>query len=444
MSSEVVIKADGLGKAYTIFKRPEDRLKQMLSFGRKKYYDHYWALQDVNLEVRKGQTVALIGHNGAGKSTFLKLLCGTVPPTTGSISVAGRIGALLELGAGFNPEFTGRENLRLAASVQGFSEAEIKAKEPEIIAFAEIGDFLDQPVRLYSSGMYARLAFAVMAHVDPDILIVDEILSVGDAAFQQKCMRFVRRFRERGTLLFVSHDSAAVLNLCEYAVWLDAGTVRMAGAAKDVCLAYQASIEEGKSNASAFHIGGSRRRLEAVEPVADKTEELLRESGSAPKVKIFSFDAEAPSYGHGGATISHVSFFDSNGQPLTLLTAGDEVTLQVEIVANRDLESPIIGFYVKDRLGQNLFGNNTFATYADRNPGARQGDAMTASFRFRLPFMPSGDYSVTAAVADGTQDDHLHHHWIDDALIFKVINEIEIQGLLGVPMSSVELSVEPV
>lgn len=444
MSSEVVIKAEGLGKAYTIFKRPEDRLKQMLSFGRKKYYDHYWALQDVNLEVRKGQAVAFIGHNGAGKSTFLKLLCGTVAPTSGTISVAGRIGALLELGAGFNPEFTGRENLRLAASVLGFSEAEIRQKEPEIIDFAEIGDFLDQPVRLYSSGMYARLAFAVMAHVDPDILIVDEILSVGDAAFQQKCMRFVRKFREHGTLLFVSHDSAAVLNLCEHAVWMDAGTVRMAGAARDVCLAYQASIEEGKVNSNAFHIGGSRRRIETSEPVEDKTEELLRETGSAPKVKIFSFDPDAPSYGHGGATIQHVAFLDSNGEPLTLLTAGDEVTLQVDLVANKDLVSPIIGFYVKDRLGQNLFGNNTFATYAENSPRAPKGAALTASFRFRLPFMPNGDYSVTAAVAEGTQHDHVQHHWIDDALIFKVVNEIEIQGLLGVPMSSIELSVEAV
>lgn len=441
MSSELVIKAEGLGKAYTIFKRPEDRLKQMLSFGRKKYYDHYWALQDVNLEVRRGQTVALIGHNGAGKSTFLKLLCGTVAPTTGSISVAGRIGALLELGAGFNPEFTGRENLRLAASVQGFSEAEIRAKEPDIIAFAEIGDFLDQPVRLYSSGMYARLAFAVMAHVDPDILIIDEILSVGDAAFQQKCMRFVRKFREHGTLLFVSHDSAAVLNLCEHAIWLDAGTVRMAGSAKDVCYAYQASIEAGKINSNAFHIGGSRRNVEETEPVADATEQLLRETDSAPKVKIFAFDADAAWYGHGGAAVRHVSLLDGDGQPLDLLTGGDDVTLRIDVVANQSLSSPIIGFYVKDRLGQNLFGNNTYVTYAEHNPGAPKDAMMTATFRFRLPFMPSGDYAVTVAVADGSQEEHVHHHWIDDALIFKVANPNEIQGLLGVPMTSIELSV---
>ncbi len=441
MSSDIVIRAQDLGKAYTIFKRPEDRLKQMLSFGRRRYYDHYWALKDVNLEVRKGEAVALIGHNGAGKSTFLKLLCGTVTPTTGSIQVAGRVGALLELGAGFNPEFTGRENLRLSASVMGLSSAEIARKEPEIIEFADIGDFLDQPVRLYSSGMYARLAFAVMAHMDPDVLIVDEILSVGDAAFQQKCMRFIRRFRQEGTLMFVSHDPAAVLNLCEQAIWLDAGSVRMAGSAKEVCYAYQASIEAGKINANAFHIGGSRKET-APGPVAvDETENLLRENDSAPRIKVFSFDPDAPWYGHGGATIRKVSLLDGDGKPLELLVGGDDVILQVEAVAKRPLSGPIIGFYVKDRLGQNLFGNNTYLTYADRNPGVSENAVMTATFRFRMPFMPGGNYAITVAIAEGSQEEHVHHHWIDDAVLFKVVNPNEIQGLLGVPMSSIELSV---
>jgi lipopolysaccharide transport system ATP-binding protein len=438
MSSDIVIKADGLGKAYTIFKRPEDRLKQMLSFGRRRYFEHYWALQDVNLEVRKGQAIALIGHNGAGKSTFLKLLCGTVTPTTGSIQVAGRIGALLELGAGFNPEFTGRENLRLSASVMGFSTEEIVQKEPAIIEFADIGDFLDQPVKLYSSGMYARLAFAVMAHMDPDILIVDEILSVGDAAFQQKCMRFIRKFRQNGTLMFVSHDSAAVLNLCEHAIWLDAGTVRMAGSAKDVCHAYQAAIESGKINQNAFHIGGTRKAPDAV---IDETEQLLRQSGEAPKVKVFSFDADAPWYGHGGATIQTVSLLDSDRRPLDLLTGGDDVILRVEAVAKKDLDGPIIGFYVKDRLGQNLFGNNTYLAHAQRKPQAQEGATVAAEFRFRLPFMPSGNYAITVALAEGTQEEHVHHHWIDDALLFKVANPNEIQGLLGVPMTSIDLDV---
>lgn len=440
MSSEIVIKADGLGKAYTIFKRPEDRLKQMLSRGRRRYYEQYWALQDVNLEIRRGQAVALIGRNGAGKSTFLKLLCGTVAPTVGTIAVAGRVGALLELGAGFNPEFTGRENLRLSASVMGLSTEKIIAKEPDIIDFAEIGDFIDQPVKLYSSGMYARLAFAVMAHMDPDILIVDEILSVGDAAFQQKCMRFIRRFRERGTLLFVSHDAAAVLNLCDHAVWLDAGTVRMAGSAKDVCYAYQASIEKNKSNAGAFHIGGQRKGI--VEEIdEDANEQSLRDAGAAPKVKVFSFDAEAPWYGHGGAKIEDVALLDHDGNPIEILTGGDEVILRIDAVATQALSNPIVGFYIKDRLGQNLFGNNTYMTYADRNIRTAPNGRINATFKFRLPFMPSGNYAVTAAIADGTQEEHLHHHWIDDALLFKVSTPVEIQGLLGVPMSAIELTV---
>ena len=366
------------------------------------------------------------------------MICGTLRPSVGEVHVRGRVAAMLELGSGFNPEFTGRENLRLSASIMGLSPEDLTSREPDIIDFAEIGDFIDQPVKLYSSGMYARLAFAVMAHMDPDILIVDEILSVGDAAFQQKCMRFIRRFRERGTLLFVSHDEAAVLNLCDHAIWLDVGTVRMMGSARDVCYAYQASIEKNKSNAGAFHIGGQRKSIDQEE---DATEQLLRDMGAAPKVKAFSFDAEAPWHGHGGATIENVSLLDGDGNPSDLITGGDEVTLKVEAVAKQDLENPIIGFYVKDRLGQNLFGNNTYMTYAEHGVRAAANARITATFRFRLPFMPSGNYAVTAAVADGTQEDHIQHHWIDDAILFKVVNPVEIQGLLGVPMNAIELIV---
>ena len=441
MSSDLVIEAVGLGKAYTIFKRPQDRLKQMLSRGRRRYYEEYWALRDVNLEIRRGETVALIGHNGAGKSTFLQLLCGTVTPSVGHIAVAGRVGALLELGAGFNPEFTGRENMHLAASVLGLTPDEIAARADAIEEFAGIGDFIDQPVKLYSSGMYARLAFAVMAHVNPDVLIVDEILSVGDAAFQQKCMRFIRTFKENGTLLFVSHDVNAVLSLCDRAVWLDAGTVRMIGDARDVVERYQAAVEGGRVNSNAFKIGGSRKAPPEPALPFDKREGLLAGAGLRPNVQIFQFDPDAPWFGQRGATIENVHITNSDGQRLDSFPGGELITLHIEATAHTVIQNPIIGFFVKDRLGQHLFGDNTYLTHVHSAPLAEEGSKLAASFEFRVPYMPVGDYSVTVAIAAGTQDDHIHHHWVEDAMFLKITGTNVVKGLLGIPMKSINLQI---
>ena len=228
MSSEIVLRAENLGKAYLIYPRPEDRLKQMI-FRWKRYYSEYWALRGVSLEIRKGEAVGLIGRNGAGKSTFLQLATGIITPTEGQVSVEGRVAALLELGAGFNPEFTGAENVYLSATILGLTREEVDERFAAIAEFAAIGDFLHLPVKLYSSGMYARLAFAVAAHVDASVLIVDEILAVGDAAFAQKCMRFIRKFRENGTLIFVSHSPASVLSLCDRpSGWIRAKSARSA------------------------------------------------------------------------------------------------------------------------------------------------------------------------------------------------------------------------
>lgn len=224
MSSDFAICVKNVTKTYQIYDKPQDRLKQSLWRGRKQFYSEFKALDDVSLEVKKRETVGIIGGNGSGKSTLLQIICGTLAPTAGTVEVNGRVAALLELGSGFNPEFTGRENVYMNASILGLSREEIDAKYDEILAFADIGAFVDQPVKTYSSGMVVRLAFAVIAHVDADILVVDEALSVGDAVFTQKCMRFIRLFQARGTLLFVSHDIGAVQNLCRSAIWLAHGT----------------------------------------------------------------------------------------------------------------------------------------------------------------------------------------------------------------------------
>jgi lipopolysaccharide transport system ATP-binding protein len=441
MSSEIAIEAEGLGKAYAIFKRPQDRLKQMLARGRRRYYDEFWALKDVSLTVRRGETVGLIGRNGSGKSTFLQLVCGTLTPSKGRLAVHGRIAALLELGAGFNPEFTGRENVYLAASVLGLTSTQIDERYQAIAAFAGIGDFIEQPVKLYSSGMYARLAFAVAAHVDADVLIVDEILSVGDAAFNQKCMRFIRAFKERGTLFFVSHDTGQMVSLCDRVAWLDRGELREVGPAKDVCHRYLADLYATQDSDRAFRIGGSRHEV-VDQPVRDARADILKNSQARNTIEIFDFNEAGPWFGERGGSVVSVELLDSDGRRLAALEGGEVVELQVNCVAECALPRPIVGFYIKDRLGQNLFGDNTYLTHQLDDVSVPAGERFTARFRFQMPYLPAGDFAVTVALAEGTQTDHVQHHWIDDALFFKVHSSHVARGLVGVPMLKIGIERE--
>lgn len=246
-SRDSAISIKNISKFFEIYEKPSHRLWQMLYHGRKRFYRPFWALQDISFEVKRGECVGIIGRNGAGKSTLLQIITGTLSPSSGTVECNGRVAALLELGSGFNPEFTGQENVYLNASILGLTKEEIDAKYDDIVAFADIGEFINQPVKSYSSGMAVRLAFAVVAHVDADILIVDEALSVGDAFFTQKCMRFLRQFMEKNTVLFVSHDTGAVNSLCNAAIMLENGRIKKIGTPKeiteqyleDVCLSAQ-------------------------------------------------------------------------------------------------------------------------------------------------------------------------------------------------------------
>ncbi len=442
MSSDVSIRVTNLGKAYAIYRKPQDRLKQMIWRGRRRFYDEYWALRAVNLTVSKGETIGIIGRNGSGKSTFLQLVCGTLTPTTGSIEVNGRIAALLELGAGFNPEFTGRENVYLAASVLGLTAEQIDERYDAIAAFADIGDFIEQPVKLYSSGMYARLAFAVAAHVDADVLIVDEILAVGDAAFTQKCMRFIHRFRETGTLFFVSHDTSQVVSLCDRAVWLDQGEVREIGPAKEVCYNYAADLQSARDTSNAFRIGGSRSASVApAAPMTDQRSDLLKTSQHRNVIEIFDFNEHSPWHGVQGARVVDVRILDLEGKVLTSMEGGEDVVLKVVCHADAAIQRPIIGFIVRDRLGQNLFSDNTYLTYANSRLEVPAGQSFGASFRFKLPYLPTGDFAVSVAVAEGTQIDHIQHHWLDEALFFRVHSSHLARGLVGIPMQDIAFEV---
>ena len=439
MSSEIAISVAGAGKCYLVYEKPEDRLKQAV-FGRTarllgrpipKYFREFWALRNVDFEIRRGETVVIIGRNGAGKSTLLQMICGTLTPTVGHIQTRGRIAALLELGAGFNPEFTGRENVHLNASILGLTDAEIEARFPAIAEFAGLGDFIDQPVKTYSSGMSVRLAFAVVAHVDADILIIDEALAVGDAFFVQKCMRFLRDFAQQGTLLFVSHDSSAVLSLCDRAIWLDGGTLVQDGTPKDVSDAYLAKLYETMQGPQSAMKKGPIQADAQGAGIDDAIETIGEVS--------YALHEGSSSFGAGGAEIRNVVLLDADGKVLRGVEGGENVTLVVLVKALADMTQPLIGFYIRDRLGQNLMGENTYLTYEHDHRPILTGQVARARFAFQMPYLLNGDYSVCVAVADGTQVAHVQHHWVNDAFVFKSYARHGHRGLMGLPNMKVTL-----
>ena len=441
--SEPILRARNLSKSYRLYANPRDRIVESLWRGRRKLYHEFWALNDVSLDLDRGETVGIIGRNGAGKSTLLQLITGTVQPTSGSLEVHGRIAALLELGAGFNPDFTGRENVHLNAALLGLTPRQIAERYESIVAFAELGEHIGRPVRTYSSGMYMRLAFAVAAHVDADLLIVDEALSVGDAFFAQKCMRFLRAFQEKGSILFVSHDTAAVLGLCDRVVWLDGGRVRAIGPAKPVVEDYLADAAtaaqgEGVAGASMRPAGGDEESGRVAAAV-DGRMALINASPFRNDLEIFAFRPDAAGFGRGGAEIAAVRVETDDGRPFSWCVGGEMVTMAVEVVARSAIARPIIGFIVKDRLGQSLFGDNTFVAHQGDAVPLAPGERARARFRFRMPILAVGTYTVAVAVADGDPVDHVQHHWIHDALAFTSHASSAATGLIGVPMHEITL-----
>jgi lipopolysaccharide transport system ATP-binding protein len=469
-SSDVVVRASGLGKCYSIYESPRDRLKQFvvprarraLGLAPAQYFREFWALRDVDFEIRRGETFGIVGRNGSGKSTLLQLLCGTLLPTRGEVSVEGRVAALLELGAGFNPEFSGRENVYMNGQVLGLSREQIDARFDDIAAFADIGEFIEQPVKTYSSGMYVRLAFAVVAHVDADILVIDEALSVGDAYFVQKCMRFLRGFMERGTLLFVSHDVGAVLNLCSRAILLERGRLTMSGEPKRVTEHYLASLCEDIDRESAASPGGAAATLGPVADAApraanDKDErqsaagpstdfaerdlraDLIDRSTLRNDIEVFRFRPDGHGFGTRRAIVASAHLTDERGQPLAWVVGGEIVRLAIRCDAREPIDSPIVGFLFKDRLGQTIFGDNTYLSHRHDAPRVPAGGSIVATFEFRMPVLPVGDYSLSIALADGTQESHVQHHWIHEALIVRAHASSTVFGLVGVPMRRITL-----
>jgi lipopolysaccharide transport system ATP-binding protein len=437
-----------VSKVYDVYAQPLDRLKQFVfpTLARwfkqkpKDYFREFRALDQISLDIRRGETVGIIGRNGSGKSTLLQLVCGTVRPSVGQIEINGSVAALLELGAGFNPDFSGVDNVYLNASVMGLKHAQTQARFAQIEAFADIGDFIHQPVKTYSSGMVVRLAFAVIAHVDADVLIIDEALAVGDVYFTQKCMRFLKSFMARGTIFFVSHDIGAVKALCDRVVWLDGGQIKAVGDPKSVCQAYlENSFEAQQGLSTVVTATAPSTRLDG-EPSIDAKRAPIQTGTPLDYLNLSAFDPLAAGFGKGGASIVHVGIYDEHGAARAWVTGGDPVCIKIDALCHTDLASPIIGFMVKDRLGQPLFGDNTYLTYADSPCAAGANATLEAQFEFDMPTLPVGEYSILVSIAEGSQAEHVHHHWIHDALTFRSETSSVTTGLIGIPMRRITIS----
>ncbi|EJA2552661.1 MULTISPECIES: ABC transporter ATP-binding protein [Enterobacterales] len=444
---EPVIHVNNISKVFRIYDKPKDRAieffanvpRKILGLSRVKRHKEFHSLNNISLTINKGETIGIVGANGAGKSTLLQIICGTLTPTSGNVSVNGRVAALLELGAGFNPDFTGKENIFISASIMGLNDEQIKECYESIVEFSEIGEFIDRPVKTYSSGMFVRLAFSIIAHVDADILIVDEALSVGDAFFVQKCMRFLRAFMEKGTVLFVSHDTASIVNLCDRAVWIERGEKKMDGSAKDVSEAYLAALF--KQNNRTVEKSDKTATTVADVIYKDMRADFINGSNLRNDIELFSFNDASKQFGEGGAEITDVNLENTREEPLSWVVGGEDVKLRIKVKCLKSMYSPIVGFYIKDRLGQTLFGDNTYISYLDNPLNVMHNENMDCTFEFSMPILPVGEYSICVAIAEGTQHEHIQHHWIHDAIIFKSHSSSTVTGLVGIPMKKISVSV---
>lgn len=383
------ITVSGLGKAYKQYPTRWSRLAEWLLPFAGQRHQLKWVLQDIGFTVKPGRALGIIGINGAGKSTLLKMITGTTQPSTGTVHITGRVAALLELGMGFHPDFTGRQNAVMAGQLLGIAMEDIHRLMPEIEAFAEIGDYIDQPVRVYSSGMQMRLAFSVATAVRPDVLIVDEALSVGDAYFQHKSFDRIRAFREQGTtLLLVSHDKAAIQSICDEAILLNGGRLAMRGEPEAVMDYYNALIAE-KENSTVRQHETQDGRIQTVS-------------------------------GTGEATVSGIRLLNAKGEPIEVAAVGEPVTLEIKVAVQRDVDVLILGYMIKDRLGQPVFGTNTH--HLDQPESElRAGETLTCRFSFRAN-LGEGSYSVATAIANSETHLTRNYEWRDLALVFQVVN----------------------
>ncbi|MEW5975178.1 MAG: ABC transporter ATP-binding protein [Acidobacteriota bacterium] len=409
---------DNVSKCYRIYDKPVDRLRELFQPS-KSLHRQFWALKQVNCRVRQGSSFGVIGENGSGKSTLLQIIAGTLQPTSGQVRLQGRVAALLELGAGFNPEFSGRENVFLNGAIMGLSNEQIQRKLPEIERFAEIGAFLDQPVKTYSSGMYVRLAFAVSVNVEPEVLLVDESLSVGDVYFQQRCIRKIRQMKEEGkTVLFVSHDMTAVTNLCDEAMWIEHGEVMAYGRPEEVVGRYMAAVTQRRDPYS----GELPSDTTTAQPpsVDDLT------SGPPVVLSLPNLDRR---WGNQKAEVIGVQILDERERPTDCVHHGEAIKLRVSVRFHQRVENPNLGFLLRNRLGEDICGENT-STLGIRLPAGPPSEVMTVDFRLQIPILHPGYYHFSVAVADGTHQEYVICDWVDNAISLLIQKRFEVYGYL--------------
>ncbi|WP_337884543.1 ABC transporter ATP-binding protein [Fischerella thermalis] len=413
MGEEIAISLKNISKCYKRYARPVDKLKEILLRGQN-HAQEFWALRDINLEIPKGETVGIIGQNGSGKSTLLQIIAGTLTPTTGEVWVNGRVSALLELGSGFNPEFTGRQNVFFNGQILGLSKEQIEAKFDDIAAFAEIGDFIEHPVKTYSSGMVVRLAFAVIANTEPSILIVDEALAVGDARFQARCMKRIREMKEQGvTILFVSHDSSSVKMLCKTAVLMNHGRVLEIGKPKEVVNHYIAllSSDQPEDNRTKPENESLSEEIQSIESndfvVGNHQKKALHRHGN----KL--------------ATINSIKLTDLDKKEISKVESGSTFQVLISLEAKAELSDLVVGISLRNLMGLVMYGTNTFLKGCNL-PKLKAGEHLQVCFQIPC-YLNKGVYTFTVGVHS---EEGISYDWIDELVVFEVTNSIFCDGVV--------------
>ena len=428
MQSNLAINVCDVTKIYRLYDKPIDRLKESISLTHKKYHKEFFALDKISFSVEKGSTVGIIGTNGSGKSTILKIITGVLNPTTGSVEVDGNISALLELGAGFNMDYTGIENIYMNGTMMGFSREQMEAKLPEILEFADIGDFVYQPVKTYSSGMFVRLAFALAINVEPEILIVDEALSVGDVFFQAKCYRRMEEIRKTGTtILMVTHDMGSVIKYCDKVILLNKGEFLAEGPAGEMVDLYK-KILAGRMDDLEADLA---KRLDSnfsdmMELNNDINKTHAKEYHGLMKDKI-SINPNKTEYGDGRAEIYDLGLLDSKGELTNLLLKGEEFTIREKIKFNANIESPIFTFTIKDKKGTELSGTNTMFEGVEVKP-VKPGDEAVVEFKQKMT-LQGGEYLLSMSCTGFENGTHVVYHRLYDVTFITVISNKNTVGV---------------
>lgn len=419
MQKEIVIRADHLTKAYKIYGKRKDMVKEAFSLSRKKYHNLYYSLSDVSFEIERGEMLGIIGENGAGKSTLLKLLTGVTKPTEGSVAIQGKIAALLELGAGFNPNYTGMENIYLNGTMMGFTQKEMEARVDQIVAFADIGEFINQPVKNYSSGMFARLAFAVAINVEPEVLIVDEALSVGDIFFQNKCFRKIEELKEKGvTILYVSHDLASVKEMCDRVLWLEKGKVKMFGDCVEVCNEYSNALLRNKD--------------EIYENTTQKEAKDAYETREIDYVEVIPIQYTNDSIVCDDVIIKSCYLQNANGDITSNFKQGELCKLCVIFDSKIEMQKGIVGFSIATVKGVWVVNANTLINGPKKHFKIEANQQYKVEFVFQVPKISQGDYVFEVALCDGEMQNYKTYVWLYNVLYMTIESEQKQYALLNV------------